>query len=96
MITVLAGQTVRAVNTFYNFDGVPQDPQIVRFKIYDRRYNLLEDFTLTDGNKLDEGKYFYDYITPAEPNQRYIIEFYGEIAGNPTIERQQIYTTFLR
>lgn len=96
MNTVVAGTAIRITNTFYNFDGVPQDPQIVRFRIYDRRYNLLEDFTLTDGNKLEEGKYFYDYITPSEPNQRYIIEFYGEIAGNPTIERETIFTAFLR
>jgi hypothetical protein len=96
VITVIAGTAIRIINTFYNFKGEQQDPQIVRFKIYDRRYTLLEDFTLTDGNKLEEGKYFYDYITPTEPNQRFIVEFYGEIAGNPTIERQQIYTTFLR
>ncbi|MBO0962390.1 hypothetical protein J1P26_22060 [Neobacillus sp. MM2021_6] len=95
-ITVIAGTAIRAVNTFYNFDGKPQDPQLVKFKVYDRSYKLLEDYILSDANKLSEGKYFYDYATPDEPYKSIILEFYGEIAGNKTIERKQIITTFIK
>jgi hypothetical protein len=96
VISVIAGTAIRAVNTFYNFENTPQDPNVVKVKIYDRRYQMVGDYVLTDANKLSEGKYFYDYVTPTERNQKFIIEFYGEIAGNPTIERQQIFTTFLK
>lgn len=95
-ITVYAGETVRVVNNFFDFDNIPKSPQLVRFKVYNRKYEVLLDVMLTEANKLDEGKYFYDYITPPESNQTYTVEFYGEIAGNPTIERQQIYTTFIK
>lgn len=94
--TVIAGTSVRAVNTFHNFEGLAQDPDLVRFKVYDESYKLLDNYTLTDANKLSEGKYFYDYITPSEPYKTLILEFYGEIAGNPTIERMRISTTFMK
>lgn len=93
---VLAGTTVRVVNIFTNFDGEPQDPQIVKFKVYDKKYALLTEVTLGEDNKIETGKYFYDYITPMEPKQKSILEFYGEISGNPTIERFQIDTIFVK
>lgn len=96
MITVFAGEAVRVVNTFFNFDNTPQDPHLARFKVYDNKYGVLLDTVLSDSHKVSTGKYFYDYITPTQPNQQYIVEFYGEIAGNPTIVREKIYTTFLK
>jgi hypothetical protein len=95
-MNVLAGQTVRVVNTFSNFEGNPQDPNLVKFKVYDKKYALLDEQILGDSNKLEEGKYFVDYVTPQDPNQKYILEFYGEISGNPTFEREVIYTSFVR
>lgn len=91
----IAGSTVRIVNTFFNFDGKPQDPQLVKLKIYDRKYKVIQNINLSDGNKLETGKYFYDWKTPSEIKERYIIEFYGEISGNPTIERKQLVTKFI-
>jgi hypothetical protein len=95
-VTVYAGSTVRITNNFYNFAGELTDPEIVKVKIYDRTYKLETEHILADGNKLATGKYFFDYHTPTEPSQKRIIEFYGEIAGNPTFERETIFTTFLR
>lgn len=96
MNTVLAGQTVRVINTFYNFEGAQHDPNLVKFKVYDKTYKLIDEHILSDANKLEEGKFFFDYITPQTPNQKYVLEFYGEISGNPTFEREVLYTTFVR
>jgi hypothetical protein len=95
-ITALSGSTVRAVNVFYNFEGNPMDPDLVKVRIYDRKYKMEQEFILSDGNKLQTGVYFFDYVTPTEPSQTKIIEFYGEISGNPSIERDTIYTTFIK
>lgn len=93
---VIAGTTVRVINIFTNFEGTPQDPQIIKFKVYDRKYQLISEVTLGEDNKIETGKYFYDYITPIEPKQKHILEFYGEISNNPTIERFQIDTIFVK
>ena len=93
---VVSGTAIRVVNTFYNFDNQPQDPDVVKFRVYDSSYKQLGDYILTEENRISEGKYFYDYVTPSERNKTIILEFYGEISGNPTIERKQITTTFIK
>lgn len=96
MIEVLAGNTVRFTNTFYNFEQKPTDPNIIKIKVYDHTYKLIEEVNLGLNNRISDGKFFYDYHTPPEPDRAYIIEFYGEISGNPTFERELIKTTFLK
>lgn len=92
--TYLTGNTVRLYASFFGNDGLPKDPTLIKIRFYDYRYNLLEEFLLSD-NKIGVGEYFFDYRTPSE-EMKVIYEWYGDIAGNPAIERSGFRTVFVK
>jgi hypothetical protein len=90
----LTGDTVRVYASFFDVNGNPKDPEIVKVKFYDYRYNLLEEFLISSSNKLAVGEYFFDYRTQNK-EMRVYYEWYGEIAGNPVIDRDGFRTKFI-
>lgn len=92
-IKVIAGTTIKLINTFKDYDGVNKSPQLIKFIVRDYKQNIIDEFTLTDTNKLSEGKFFFDYTTRDTPGT-FIVEFYGEITGNKTIYRKRLITSF--
>lgn len=94
-MTVLAGNTVRVANVFYDFNGEMVDPTLIKFRIYSEKYELEQEIDLGEGNRVRTGVYYYDYVTSEEPGVQKIVEFYGEIDGHPSFIRERIYTTFM-
>lgn len=85
------GNTVRLECTFYNFSGALTDPENIKVKIFDYRYNLV-----SEGLAIREsiGKYIFDYVTEPE-EQKVFYEWYGEIAGKPSLKREEFVTKFI-
>lgn len=95
-IEQLAGNTVRFYCDFYNFAKAKTDPSLIKFKIYDSKYELLEEISLNlVTSKISTGSYFYNFIVPMEYlNKRFYYEFYAEIEGLPSIYRDEFYVNF--
>lgn len=85
------GTTIRLECVFRDFEGNLRDPELVKVKIYDYRYNILIE---ESGNKQAEGTYFFDYVTPDKAQQLFY-EWYGEIEGKPTLKRGEFSTRFM-
>lgn len=92
--TYLTGNTVRLTATFKDNSGVLRDPNIIRVIFYNYRYEKIDEFSIGTANKISTGVYFFDYRTPNEEMKIYY-EFYGEIAGNPAIQRNSFKTVFI-
>lgn len=90
-----SGQTVRLSCEFNNFKGEPVDPEIVKVIIYDEKYNKITDYSLGANSKTDVGKYFFDYKTDPNKEQRVYYEWYGEINGNPALKRSSFRTNWI-
>lgn len=94
--TYLCGNTIRIQATFKDFNKQLVDPQITKFIIYDCKYNKLNEYVLSNTNRLSQGIYYYDYITCSTENGKKIIyEFYGEIGGKPSINRGDFTVKFI-
>lgn len=93
-VKTLTGNTVRLTCSFKDFKGEFTDPTTVKFIIYDNKYNIMSETILSDGNRESIGSYFYDYTTESERGTWYF-EFYGEISGNPAVQRGTIRTSFI-
>jgi hypothetical protein len=91
---IQAGNTVRMTCDFYNATGVLANPTTVKVIFYDTRYVKLNEFTLTDVNRSETGKYFYDYTTD-NVEKRYIYEWQGIFDGYPSIIRGDFITNFM-
>lgn len=87
------GNTVRFECSFYNFDEVKVDPDLIKIVIYDHKYTQLSETVLGASNKLDVGEYFFDYPTE-EKEQKLYYEWYGEINGKPSLKRNSFVTQF--
>jgi hypothetical protein len=85
-----AGNTVRLECIFYDFNNQLIDPNNIKLKIYNNKYELINEFNV---NKKDLGKYYYDYTTLSEPDYFYY-EWYGEIDSLPSIKRGSFKTIF--
>lgn len=93
--TYLSGNTIRIKATFYDFDNQLVNPQIVKFILYDSKYNKIDEYMLSDSNRVGVGVYFYDYITQVEQKcNKIYYEFYGEIGGKPSINRGEFLVKF--
>ena len=90
----LSGNTVRLIAEFKDFDGILTDVMFPKVTIYDYRYNKISEILLNEDNKLDVGKYFYDFVTDSKP-KRIIYEFSGELDGSPTLDRHSFVTIFM-
>lgn len=90
-----SGSTVRLIGEFFDFDGQPTDVLFLKVVIYDYKYNKLKEFTLNDSNKIETGKYFYDFVTDTTP-KRVIYEFRGELDSLPALDRRSFTTKFIK
>lgn len=90
-----AGNTIRLVCTFKDFNGVKINPTNTKISFYNYKYERLQQTTLSITNRLETGVYFYNYITPSTLEQRIIYEWYGEINGLPSIKRGSFRTVFI-
>lgn len=90
----LFGSTVRLFGEFYNILGVPTDVNFPKIIIYDYKYNKIQEVNLTNTNKSDVGKYFFDLVLDHK-NKRIIYEFNGEIDGLPALDRNSFTTKFI-
>lgn len=87
------GNTIRFEAQFFDFDGMPVDPEMIRLKIYNSKYVVVHDEPAAKVQGIT-GKYYYDYET--EPKeQRLYYEWYAEIGGKPSLERDEFVTRFL-
>jgi len=91
----LKGNTIRVQATFADFDGNATDPEVIKFITYDNKYTKLSEITLSSANKVDTGIYYYDYTIPNNVGKSYYYEFYGEIGGNPTLNRREFSAKFV-
>lgn len=89
-----SGNTVRLLGEFYDFNGELKDPQLIKVVIYDYKYNIVDTVPIGDANRLSVGKYYYDFSTKKE-SDKYIYEWYGEIDGNPSLDRRVFMTKFI-
>ena len=86
---IVAGSTARLSCKFTDFKGEFVDPEVVKLIIYNYKYKVLEEHTVSMKNEL--GEYVHNLITNEKP-QTYIVEWYGEIDGYPSINREQFIT----
>jgi len=86
------GNTIRFECTFYDFEGNKVDPEMVKIKIYDYKYNVI--FNGEGLKKANTGEYFYDYTTEMR-EQKLFYEWYGEIEGKPSLKRGEFMTKFI-
>lgn len=90
----LTGNTVRLIGTFKDNSGNLKDPNLIKVIFYNYRYEKIDEYSVGIDNKLGTGEYFFDYKTPSQEMKIYY-EFYGEIAGNPAIQRSSFQTKFI-
>ena len=83
----VTGTTVRLQCKFYDFNKKLIDPARVKLIIYDSKYHKIDEFE--DVVRVSEGIYQYDYVSKITDLRLYY-EFYGEIAGNPSLNRQAL------
>jgi hypothetical protein len=93
-IKVQAGNTVRLYCKFYDYEGNLINPSFVKITFYDHEYKKTLEQVLDARYRADVGIYFYDFRTEFE-EKRYIYEFYGTIAGLPSIKRDDFITVFM-
>ncbi|MDQ0976622.1 hypothetical protein QFZ31_006674 [Neobacillus niacini] len=89
----LTGSTVRLSATFTDIEGANKDPDLVKVVIYDYKFIKLEEFVLGVPNRMGLGEYVFDYTAPMAEKKIYF-EFYGEIDGNPVLDRDSFTTKF--
>lgn len=94
MNTYQYGNTVRFECKFYDFDGQPINPDTIKIKIYNYKYQQVYMENLNSNNQIGIGDYFYDYITE-EKEQKLYYEWYGEINGKPSLKRGVFMTKFI-
>jgi len=82
------GNTVRLQGTFFDWDGSPIDPDLIEVIIYDVQYKKLNEYPIDASNRQDVGKYFLDWI--ADTVGSFTYEWYAEIDGTPSLQRQRI------
>jgi len=89
------GDTVRLQVHFKTFEGVYINPNTISLKIYDNAKNERESLIISDENKLDNGKYFYDYIIPDDISEYFIFEYRGLHNDKPILSRDMVRVKFI-
>lgn len=92
MRTYQHGNTIRFKCEFFDFENNKIDPQVVKFIIYDGRYEKV--FEEVGATKIGIGEYIYDYTT-GDSKGIFYYEWYGEIDGKPSIKRGEFRTEFV-
>ena len=89
-----SGNTIRLTCELCDFDGKITDPQIIKIKLYDQKFNVIKE--IEDIQRIDIGKFYYDFITDNNnSNKRYYYEWYAEIDGTPSLKRSSFMTRFI-
>lgn len=83
---VTAGNTITLSCMFKNPDGVISNPDIVKIRFYNYKYDLLDEFILGESNRRLSGEYYFYYTTPNE-SKNFCYEWYSEYAGKPILTR---------
>lgn len=89
-----SGDTVKLECEFKDYDGLEMHPDLVKLKIYDRKYNLIEEITNLPYDS-ENGVYFHYYTLPDGSSNTIIYEWYAEEGGMPTLIRQRMKYSFL-
>ena len=89
----LAGDTIRLKCHFRTLDGRSVIPADVKLTIYNTNKQQIEQITLDDTNKEDNGVYFYDYVLPMNQNE-IIFEFSGVYNNKPILARDSVKIQF--
>ena len=91
----LIGDTVRLNVVFKTFDGQEVDPETITFCVYDcKMIRLFEPIELLPEQRIDTGKYYYDYTIPYGVGHL-IYEFKAIINGKPFVNRGVIEREFV-
>lgn len=93
--TYQAGNTIRLLCIFEDFDGNRVNPNNVRITFYNYKYEKIQENVLSINNRQELGVYFFNYLTSKNSEQRIIYEWYGEIGGFPSIKRGSFRTVFI-
>jgi hypothetical protein len=93
--TYQVGNTVRLKCIFKDFTGKETNPSLVRVKIYNQSYQELSSILLTQSNNDTIGSWFYDYVIPMDAKGKLYYEWYGEIAGSPSLKRDSFKVAFV-
>lgn len=93
MMQVISGSTVKLTCLFENFNGEPTDQDLVKFKLYNGKYEVIEEIILGDTNRVGVGDYFIHHLMPDQIGV-YYTEFYGEKNGVISINRDKVEVVF--
>lgn len=95
-MSYLLGNTIKLNVTFKDFEGELFDPSIVKVKIYDSRYNLIEEISDTRIKKDSLGSYYFYYTIPdsVKSGTSLYYEWYSEKGGLPVIARKKLSVYF--
>lgn len=93
------GDTVRFTAQFKNFEDVPCDVMDAKCVVYDDKWNVIEENTLTIDNKLKDnadkvivGGYFYEFTLDRFGDVYF--EFSGQLNGSRALRRGKVKVTF--
>jgi hypothetical protein len=91
------GNTVYFECSFYDLNKELIDPDLIKFIIYDNRYNLIKEEIIAKNPSLDIGEFQYDYTIPNDFKNKQILiyEWNAEINGKPSIARDSFIVSFL-
>lgn len=84
---LLRGNAAKFEAEFTDWDDATlmTDPEIVKFIVYDLKWNKVEEIILGAENRLSEGTFFCFY-TPTKSGSFYY-EWYADISGLPSLYR---------
>lgn len=99
-MSVQLGNGVRFDVEFYqewgDVDGPLITPTVVKFRVYDARYKMIEEIIIGPASMIEEGRFFCYWVPPADSrSDKYVIEWYGEISGLPSLKRTVLSTKFI-
>lgn len=86
------GNTVKVTCQVRDFNDELIDPAEIKLRIYDEKYNLLNEYTSIDKNGI--GNYAYTLTLP-ETAGAYILEWYASIESYPFVKRKLIRIAFV-
>lgn len=93
---ILVGNTVRLEANFKDFGGLPVNPQIVKIRIYNQKFEVINEVSVPFKQGSPTGSFTFDYIVPQNfLNQRVYYEWYGEISGSPSLNRGSFKVVFI-
>lgn len=88
------GNTITLEAEFRDKANALIDPTIVKVIFYNADHKKLNEVVIPPEGRISLGKYFYNYVAPYGLSS-VVYEWYGEIAGFPSIGRSAISLNFL-